>query len=81
MTLTKYFEQAWDPANLSKLHLVGLRIEDPKALPLSFDTADVGVRPKQDVLKLSLFLICLLDCFTGLLHYVIQFKIQNLNFI
>lgn len=61
--LTINFKKTWDPDSLSVLHLVGSVIEDPEILSLLLNASDVSIRSQKNVLKLSLFLIGLLDRF------------------
>ena len=61
--LTVNFEKTWNPDSLSVLHFVGSVVEHPEILSLLLDASDVGIRSQKNVLKLSLFLIGLLDSF------------------
>ena len=61
--LTKYFIQARDVLDPSKLKFFSLFVVDPEFLAVMCYATDVGVWSEKDVLKLSLFLINLFDKF------------------
>ena len=59
--LTKNFVKSGNIVYVSELHLICLRVEDPKLLSIVLNGPDVGVRAQENVLQLRLLLVNLFD--------------------